>query len=446
MKARCEQWGYSGTANDGIDETCEREVAPEVEDEKQVSKPPRPTAADSVENQALENFINTGYISGNHTGFEWAFESLHRTTLGPMVKKLNFPRNLRVTRDFARAIDADDPADSYQQHVAYVLHTKPSLVTGNEHHAAVVIVSQADVESYWKEISRQSAMVLMHCYNAKVTPEAARRTDYIFPRDVNISHTYPTDVRIALDVFAGQLYFGSYDEYVQVSSFLGLVYFDDDGNSVEVDPDGFVPPHERHKIPAWHWRPGQRWETFDASPVPFLKHFLSAVRNHGAGIEHTHMGKMLDGERLGEKEFGDGYKPRGPGDVVEEAAGVAAQAPRLEGKAQRDERMQTETTTAKTRGKRSREGSGEGEGREPTAAVKRQRREGGEKELTTAVRWQRREGRESTAAVKRQGRTLGTERTRELPKKLQEMKEQFFLKNKKQTPGPAKRKRDGDEA
>lgn len=429
-----------------------------MEDEKQVSKPPRPTAADSTNNQALENFIKLGYI--NQTGIELAFESLHRTTLGPMVKKLNFPRNLHVTRDFARAIDTDDPADSYQQHVAYVLHTKPSLVTPEGPPAAVVIISQADVERYWKDIGR-STMVLMHCYNAKVTPEAARRTDYIFPCNVTISHTYPTDVRIALDLFAGQLYFGSYDEYVQVSSFLRLVYFDDDGSSIEVDPDGFVPPHERHKIPAWHCRADQHWGTFDASPVPFLKHFLSAVRNHGAGIEHTHMGKMLDGERLGKKEFGDGYRPRGPGDVVEEAAEGAAQAPRLESKAQRDERMQTETTTAKTQGKRSREGSGEGEGREPTAAVKRQRREGDEKELTAAIRCQRRgrEGRESTAAlkrrrrdcrestaaVKRQGRRLGTERPMERQKNLQEVKEQF-LKNKKQAPGPAKPKRDEGEA
>lgn len=328
--------------DDDIDETCEREVAPEVEDEKQVSKPPRPTAAESIANKDLEEFIKKGVIRDDRAGFKWAFESLRRTTLADMLKKLNFPRTLRVTRDFARAVDTHDPTDHYQQHVAYVLHVNPRLVQHDDQQS-VVILSQHDVEMYWSDISK-STHVSLHCYNAKVTPEAARRTDYIYPLNVRFTYAHPTTTRLALDLFAGQLYFGSYDEYVQVSSFLGLAYFADTG-SLKIDPDGFIPPPERHEIPPWHRRADQYWDTFDVSPVPFLKQFLSVVRNHGAGIEHTHMGMMLDGHQLGKLEFGRGFKQRGPEDV---AATVQARTPRLESKEQRDERMQAQ-------GKRRRE-------------------------------------------------------------------------------------------
>lgn len=298
-----------------MDETCEREVAPEVEDEKEVLKPPKPDAKDFFGNKTLEKFISHGTIDQASAMLEWAFESLHRTTLAPMVKKLQFPCSLRVTTPFAKAVRTEDLTDNYQQHVAYVLHTKPSLVRHPGQQADVVIISQDELENYWDEIS-QSKFVSLHCYNAKVTPDAAAlRAEPIYPLDGDLVYAHPVHTRIALDLFAGQLYFSTYDEYVQVSSFLGLVYFEETGD-MAVDPDGFVPPPERHKIPRWHRRADQYWDTFSTSPVPFFKKFLSVVRGHGAGIEHSHMGRILDGEHLGKAEFPDTFRLRGPNDAV----------------------------------------------------------------------------------------------------------------------------------
>ncbi|KAM3472023.1 hypothetical protein MY5147_005505 [Beauveria neobassiana] len=343
---KCLQYGISKSSSGDIDETCEREVAPEVEDEKQISKPPNPVAMESFHNRALDKFIETGQIDDELPGLEWAYQSLRRTTLRGMLKKLKFPRTLRVTRDFAQAVDTDDPTDAYQHHVAYVLHIKPVLARHGDL-PVVVIITQSDLEIHWSAIDK-SKMVDLHLYNAKVTPEAARRVGHIYPLNIACSYTHPTTTRIALDLFAGQLYFGSYHEYIEVSSFLGLAYFDDT-KDIEVDPDGFIPSHERHKIPAWHRHANQYWDTFDVSPVPFLKRFLGVVRSHGAGIEHTHMGRILDGERLGSKEFPD-YKARGPEDV--EPGVKTDRGARIESKAQRDRRMQMQ-------GKRRREGGQE---------------------------------------------------------------------------------------
>ncbi|KAM3521004.1 hypothetical protein NHJ13051_006526 [Beauveria bassiana] len=343
---KCLQYGISKSSSGDIDETCEREVAPEVEDEKQISKPPNPVAMESFHNRALDKFIETGQIDDELPGLEWAYPSLRRTTLRGMLKKLKFPRTLRVTRDFAQAVDTDDPTDAYQHHVAYVLHIKPVLARHGDL-PVVVIITQSDLENHWSAIEK-SKMIDLHLYNAKVTPEAARRVGHIYPLNIACSYTHPTTTRIALDLFAGQLYFGSYQEYIEVSSFLGLAYFDET-KDIEFDMNGFIPSHERHKIPAWHRHANQYWDTFDVSPVPFLKRFLGVVRSHGAGIEHTHMGRILDGERLGSKEFPD-YKARGPEDV--EPGVKTDRGARIETKAQRDRRMQM-------RGKRRREGGQE---------------------------------------------------------------------------------------
>ncbi|PMB63714.1 hypothetical protein BM221_010456 [Beauveria bassiana] len=415
LNSRCLQYGISKSSSGDIDETCEREVAPEVEDEKQVSKPPKPTAVESFHNKALDKFIEKGIIDEDE-GLEWAFQSLAKTTLGDMLKRLEFPHTLRVTKDFAKAVETENPTDAYQHHVAYVLHIKPVLARHGDL-PVVVIITQFDLENYWPAIQK-SKMVDLHLYNAKVTPEAARRVGHIYPLDIACSYTHPTTTRIALDLFAGQLYFGSYHEYIEVSSFLGLAYFDDT-KDIEVDPDGFIPSHERHKIPAWHRHANQYWDTFDVSPVPFLKRFLGVVRSHGAGIEHTHMGRILDGERLGIKEFPD-FKARGPEDVepgVETERGL-----RLETKLQRDQRTQMQ-------GKRSRE-NGQESKTEP--APKRPRLAASKAAKAATARPQDKNVPEATAEMSRVAVAEGKERE-EMQEKTREAAQRKMDKRKRES-------------
>ncbi|OAA53732.1 hypothetical protein ISF_08671 [Cordyceps fumosorosea ARSEF 2679] len=340
LTERCRVFGCAGTVADDLDETCEREVAPEVEDEKQVCKPPKPIPNEYTRNRALGEFIHSGKVfvneDGGFQGLEWAFESLHRTTLASMVKELNFPRNLVVSRDFAKPIDTEDHMDDYQQHVAFILRVKTHLQR-HELPQVVVVISQQDAEQYWQEISASKSIVELEIYNAKVVlPQAVVRPALTNDK----AGMHPTAIRIALDLFAGQLYFMSCDEYFEVSSFLGLAYFEAP-KGFEVDPDGFIPPPERHKIPAWHCGPDRLWDTFDSSPVSFFKRFLGVIRGHGAGIEHTHMGKMLDGQQLGPTDFPGRYRLPCAADVVEGAKGRGRGgigATRLETRAQRDQR------------------------------------------------------------------------------------------------------------
>lgn len=316
---RCREYGCSETAINDIDETCEREVAPEVEDEKQISKPPMPEPADQNKAAGLEFFISTGQLQTGEAGFQWAFRSLQSTSLAEIPELWQFPKNLRVTHNFANTIntflDTDETlkTDNYQQHVAYVLSIKKChLRMGVDQ--VVIIVSQSEVDEHWA-LLEQSPYVDLHVYNAKVTPETARRRDYIlFPPRASQDFSYPDDVRIALDIFAGQLYFGSYGEYMDVCSFLGLLHFSDAPDDLELQPDLFVTKKQRRVLRRDHysWCCDARGgldllsSRFKSSPVPFLKKFLTVVRNHGASIDHTHMGRVLNGERLGMEEFWEG--------------------------------------------------------------------------------------------------------------------------------------------
>lgn len=95
---------------------------------------------------------------------------------------------------------------------------------------------------------------------------------------------------IQLNLFAGSLYLRSFEEYNELCEFLGLLRTSKAKPGQEVYADGFIAP------PAGIWGLKQ-------SPVPFLYGFLTKVRREGAGIEKTHLGKILSGARLEQADF-----------------------------------------------------------------------------------------------------------------------------------------------
>jgi len=101
--------------------------------------------------------------------------------------------------------------------------------------------------------------------------------------------TLPRHLVAQLNLFAGQLYFKSYQEYKDLCRYLGLTSTAaSDGQSIDLD--GFIQP------------PQSQWG-LRKSPVEFLKEILVRVRGDGEAISKTHMGRMLAGYLLEEAEF-----------------------------------------------------------------------------------------------------------------------------------------------
>ena len=110
--------------------------------------------------------------------------------------------------------------------------------------------------------------------------------------------TPPWDLIDQLNVFAGQLYLRDYGSYLRLCRFLG------------------VPTKELSNGTAIRWNlfniPGSLEEmeiTFSGSPLPDVMALL-AIRSRGRPFAHTHMGKILQGQLLTEKDF------EGPTSVV----------------------------------------------------------------------------------------------------------------------------------
>jgi hypothetical protein len=93
---------------------------------------------------------------------------------------------------------------------------------------------------------------------------------------------------VQLNIFAGQLYFRSYEEYVELCKFIGLAYTSTEPG-YSVDTDGFVSP------PVGEWG-------LKKNPVRFLREIIKTRRN-GEDMDNTHLGKVLKGILLTKDDF-----------------------------------------------------------------------------------------------------------------------------------------------
>ncbi|KJZ71037.1 hypothetical protein HIM_09564 [Hirsutella minnesotensis 3608] len=98
-------------------------------------------------------------------------------------------------------------------------------------------------------------------------------------------------MKIWLNIFAGQLFFSSFDEYTKTCEALSLAWHPARGEMV-VEADGFVSRNE-DATPS----------KFTKSPIPFLSILLVNIRRDCADIQQTHWGKILDGLLLNESDF-----------------------------------------------------------------------------------------------------------------------------------------------
>jgi hypothetical protein len=111
-------------------------------------------------------------------------------------------------------------------------------------------------------------------------------TFYSIPETQTEWWSAPAHVRTELDLFAGQLYFDSWEDYENACAFLALSMAHPKAEYSEID--GFVPPL---------YRTGRR-SPFARSRIPILKTLLG-LRRKGMRYDLTHMGHILNGKPLG---------------------------------------------------------------------------------------------------------------------------------------------------
>lgn len=294
---RCALYGEMEPSSAKLLEEQERELAPEIEQERQLERPAPAAPAEHFVHDDVRKFVQNGLINEDtrDDAFVFAFDILKRTSASAYLDLDLFPRTLLATRDFERTVITTGTAgqciDSYLRPVQWVLSNAQKY----RRQTTFVILSPYEANELIPEIEVSEAVVL-HLFSPR-TNQALRPLDsldlYTVPRVS--AQSIPTRIRIELMLFSGQHYFESYNQYADTCEFLCLSHEATSGCRA-VQPDGFIEPdgHPSSRDPA---------TVFRQSPVGFLKVLMTKVLGLGRGIEKTHLGRILEGVLLSDEDF-----------------------------------------------------------------------------------------------------------------------------------------------
>lgn len=146
----------------------ECELAPEIEMEREVERPPRLKAHPHDVHTDLESLIHTGTVVYGSKAFVPALVSLDITSAGKLFHLRSLPDDLLVTGDFMHTVQippgstrASFISDSYQRQVQFILSVPSFSSPGSI--GKLIIISPYEVNQLLPLI-RQSDKVTLHIY------------------------------------------------------------------------------------------------------------------------------------------------------------------------------------------------------------------------------------------------------------------------------------------
>ncbi|KAG6377791.1 hypothetical protein JVT61DRAFT_14564 [Boletus reticuloceps] len=298
IRERCISLGITSLREAGMDEEQEREIIHEVQREREVERPPRALPAKHSVSNGVSSFVKTGVIPSNSTVFRPIFTTLGNTSAATNESQV-WTRWVLATEDFCRTIapaegDTSSKMDEFLRPVQWILSSQTA--SGRR---VLVIISPHEVDRLLPSI-RKSEYVHLHLYTPR-TAKSMKPSDnldlYNIPA-VSSDWTPPGALMNQLNVFAGQLYLSDHAAYIRLCQIL-CVYAPDlqDEEVMVIECDGFIAPEHRRGS-----RSGRAQHTFRYTPLPFVK-VLLGLRRKGMSFGQTHMGKILNGRLLSERDF-----------------------------------------------------------------------------------------------------------------------------------------------
>ena len=297
IRNKCDEFGISSFSSAKLQEEQERELSPENEKERQVERPPQAKALVHKVHHDVRAFVKNGILDRTSAAFQPAFQVLERTSARKHLEKEAWPSHLLVTHDFARTIET-----SKQHHLDDYLRPVHWIATCRHIGTArgiadAVILSPFEANELLPSIRLKKAVTL-HVYSPRANRSVRSLEGLSFCAVPPVPKSWPVQpFVIELNLFAGQLYLSSHDEYLSLCQFLGLSSRRP-RNGVHPEADGFIKHGERgiqDPIMARECR-------FRQSPVEFLR-ISMALRRKGQEFKKSHMGGLLHGELLAEDRF-----------------------------------------------------------------------------------------------------------------------------------------------
>lgn len=293
IRAKCREFELVSFKNATLQEEQERELSPENEQERQVERPLAFAPHNHNLHRDVKRFVHQGILDRYSDAFQPAFELFGNTSAMEYLEIRTWPANLLVTADFARTVrvSEDQHLDSFLRPVHWVLSGK------NRNTVDCVVLSPYEAHELLPYI-RQYNVVTLHVYSPRVSMSMRTLEDLSFCAIPAVPKRWSQPPFVMqLNLFAGQLYLRSYEDYLSVCRFLGLC-FRPPCAPIPVAWDGFISPTRRVEFDAV-------MDTecpFQISPVGFLRK-LMALRRKGQGFQKSHFGRILHGELLAKEQF-----------------------------------------------------------------------------------------------------------------------------------------------
>ena len=289
---RCQQFENLRFHESTLQEEQERELSPETQQERQVQKPAAAKPAKHEIHPDVAKFASKGALVEGSTGYKPAFAAFSDTSAVSLydLRQLTANGRLVVTTDFARTVEkaaGSHKMDLYQRAVQWILTT---VCPGSNDVAQAMIISPYEAQELFPIISRESSSVVLHVYKPRwnVGHRSLDSLDFLTIPPLPVPRLLPDILKVQLNLFAGQLYFSTYQAYVDTCGFLGLA-LDKAQEGWIISPDGFIVQDGDGRIG------GE--SGLSASPVPFVR-AVAQIRKNGEAIARTDLGKMLDGSVL----------------------------------------------------------------------------------------------------------------------------------------------------
>jgi hypothetical protein len=282
---RIERLGAVKSVDVRMAEEQEREVNHEVERERHIERPPKVQPAQHIVHGDIREFVDTGRlpVSPGHISpllipiyMASALDSTTEWSPSPLA-----------TTDFITTIIDDSNGMALTE---YLRPVNWILSSGSGKNSTIIVISPHEAHVLLP-IIRKKKKVRLHIYAPRVTSSMRSFSDltfYTIPDPPAEPWSAPAHVRMELNLFTGQLYFDSREEYERVCVILALSMAHPGAEHCEID--GFVPPM---------YRTGGS-SPFAKSKITILK-TLVGLRRKGMGYNRTHLGQILNANPLGEE-------------------------------------------------------------------------------------------------------------------------------------------------
>jgi hypothetical protein len=288
IQEKMAEFGTFSIKSAALHEEQERELSPESEQERQLEPVPKMMPAKASMDDNLIRMVKQGWLEPDAECFVPAFATLSNTRASEKFNLRSWPSGLLATNDFATTVQTTkhQKQDQFIRPVQWIL-TCPKF-------NVMAIISPLEANEIFPLIRSQTKITL-HVYSPRIKDSMAPLDDLKYcavpsrfasdpPPDLNL--------RIQLNLFAGQLYFKDREEIESVCRFLGLAYRAPK-KDIKVAADGFVAVKDREKFDPEM----ARICSLQKSPVEMLRRLME-IRRKGQEFGKTHMGLLLGGELI----------------------------------------------------------------------------------------------------------------------------------------------------